>query len=242
MRCSTRASLRASATLAFFMPWRAGDAHGPCLEARPARRAGEQDVGRFVQRCTHRRIADFADPAGTIDLAGLVFAWREAEVGADRFGVLETFGLVDRRLKVIATTAPTPGTVISRRHTWSSPTAAAEGGAGPHTRRGGRRAPQYRFHDTFEHWLAGGKLADERLERQLADRLRLYGLFSKPHPDRGELDEGEIAGRRACRSGSRSAGTPSARRPAARPRCAPGTAPSPSAAAFFSVLSCGMTG
>src|SRR5918994_7297632 len=71
-----------------------GDAHRPGLEARPARRAGEHDVGRLVQRHTDRSIADFADPARTIDLAGLVFARREAEVGADRFGVLETFGLV----------------------------------------------------------------------------------------------------------------------------------------------------
>src|SRR5918994_2787117 len=80
--------------LGFLHALPSGDAHGPGLEARPARRAGEHDVVRLVQRHTHRSIADFADPARTIDLAGLVFARREAEVGADRFGVLETFGLV----------------------------------------------------------------------------------------------------------------------------------------------------
>jgi hypothetical protein len=30
--------------------------------------------------------------------------------------------------------------------------------------------PQYRFHDTFKHCLAGGELADAALEPELADR------------------------------------------------------------------------
>src|SRR5918996_4544725 len=70
--------------LGFLHALASGDAHGPGLEARPARRAGEQDVGGLVQRRTHRSIAHFTDPTRTIGLAGLVFARREAEVSADR--------------------------------------------------------------------------------------------------------------------------------------------------------------
>src|SRR5918996_1212920 len=111
--------------LGFLHALASGDAHRPGLEARPARRAGEHDVGRLVQRRTRRSIANFADPTRTIDLAGLVLRGVRPKWAPTALECWKRSGWSIADLKVIATTAPTPGTVISRRHTWSSRTAAS---------------------------------------------------------------------------------------------------------------------
>ena len=53
---------------------------------------------------------------GDVGLARGIFAWRQSEVGAECGRALESCIAV---LKASAVTAPTPGTVIRRRHTWS---------------------------------------------------------------------------------------------------------------------------
>ena len=77
------ASLRASATLALRMPAAPGDAHRPAFERRAAfDRLGQHDMGGLVERLAHRGIADLADPAGVVGLAGLILLRRQAEMGA----------------------------------------------------------------------------------------------------------------------------------------------------------------
>src|SRR5918996_911554 len=99
-----------------------GDPQRPSLERREANGAGQHHVGRLEQRRAHHGVADLADPAGPIDLAGLVLLRRQAKVSTHRLGPGETLGWLMADRKVIATTAPTPEMVIRRAHTSSSRT------------------------------------------------------------------------------------------------------------------------
>src|ERR1700704_5989848 len=71
----------------------------------------------LVEHRAQQGVATFGHPAIIIDLAGLVALRRQADMRADRPGMDETLRLVDRRTVGHVTTAPTPGAVISRRHT-----------------------------------------------------------------------------------------------------------------------------
>ena len=108
MRCSTAGSLRASATLAFFMPGarrrRSAQPFRPD-NARP----GQHHVGRLIQR----RSRTMASPTlliqpVPIDLAGLVLLRRQADAAPRPRDRANRPGVVDRDVNVIATRAPTP--------------------------------------------------------------------------------------------------------------------------------------
>src|SRR5215831_5803242 len=78
----------------------------------------------FVEHRAQQGVATFGHRAFIVGLAGLVALRRQADMRADRPGMDETLRLVDRRA-VGATTAPTPGAVISRRHTGSPRTVSS---------------------------------------------------------------------------------------------------------------------
>src|SRR3712207_846944 len=78
-------------------------------------------------------------------------------------------------VKVMATTAPTPGTVISRRHTSSMRTIRRRSRCrfAYSARRQGLARPQHRLHHPLQGGLAGHQLADAPLEPGGADRAHL---------------------------------------------------------------------
>ena len=57
MRCRTMASLRATATIARFIPRRRAIVHAPGFQAAPLLRAHEQRLGALEQRRAHHRVA-----------------------------------------------------------------------------------------------------------------------------------------------------------------------------------------
>ena len=77
--------------------------------------------------------------------------------------------------KVMATTGPTPGTVISRPHTSSSRTAASSSPmqASAYSAAQRRSCPEQRLGDPLERGLAGHELADAGFELALAHRAHL---------------------------------------------------------------------
>jgi hypothetical protein len=70
MRCITTASLRAGATLAFFMPCRAANRSAQAVSVE--KRTRQHRIGRLEQRRARHGVAHFADPARAVDFAGLV--------------------------------------------------------------------------------------------------------------------------------------------------------------------------
>ena len=86
IRCSTVASLRASATLARFMPRRLATSIAQRFSVEKRVGPAQHHVGRLVEDGTHHRVAHLADAAGDVGLAGLVLLRREPEVRADRLG------------------------------------------------------------------------------------------------------------------------------------------------------------
>src|ERR1700730_2342297 len=85
------ASLRASATFAFFMPARLASFVAQLL--RPAR---QDDVGGLIESGAHASVADLADPPGDIRLAGPVFLRRQAKMRSDPFRRRKPRRTVDR--------------------------------------------------------------------------------------------------------------------------------------------------
>src|SRR4029079_4211775 len=94
----------------------------PGLEGREADRAGEHHIGRLEQRRAYHGVAHFPDPARAVDLAGLVLLRFSPKWAPTAFDLANRSGWSMADLKVIATTAPTPGIVIRRLHTASSRT------------------------------------------------------------------------------------------------------------------------
>ena len=74
IRCRITASLRASATLARFMPRAPGDRERPALEAREPTGPGQHRRWPPRRGGPHHRVADLADPAADVGLARLVLA------------------------------------------------------------------------------------------------------------------------------------------------------------------------
>ena len=73
--------------------------HRPCLQPRQPRRSPEQDVGGFVERRAHHRVAAHGDSSRTVDLSGLPLARSESEVRAHRVRARKTRKHVDARPK-----------------------------------------------------------------------------------------------------------------------------------------------
>lgn len=99
------------------------DAHGPGLQGGPFDDAAHHDVCRLVEGTSDPLVADLADAASAIKLTGLVLARGQAQMGADSFGSEELAGTSMPVRYVRATSAPTPGTLVSRRQTGSRCTA-----------------------------------------------------------------------------------------------------------------------
>ena len=57
--------------------------------------ARENGIRRLEQVGAQQSVAAFGDAPGAVDIAGLVTAWRQAEVGANRTGSPEPFRVVD---------------------------------------------------------------------------------------------------------------------------------------------------
>ena len=97
IRCRMMASLRASSTLARFMPRRPATSSAQRFRVENETGPGQHHVGRLVEHAPHHRVAHLADPAGDVGLAGLVLLRREPEVSAHRARSREPARLVDRR-------------------------------------------------------------------------------------------------------------------------------------------------
>lgn len=59
-----------------------GDLQRPGLQREGLPRARQDRVGRFVEELAHSAVSLLGDPARPVELAGLVPAWDEAEIGA----------------------------------------------------------------------------------------------------------------------------------------------------------------
>lgn len=92
-------SMCARAAFAFFIPARRVIRIAQLLiDRRTAlERFGQHDVGGCKQRRAHRRVADLADVAAVVGLAGLMPPWRQPEMGAHLLGGGETIRVVDGR-------------------------------------------------------------------------------------------------------------------------------------------------
>jgi len=60
-----------------------GDGHAPGFEGRPSMSPGKDTQRGLIERLADHTVAALADPPASIDLARSVFAWGQAEVGAD---------------------------------------------------------------------------------------------------------------------------------------------------------------
>ena len=88
------AILRATATFAFLAPIRLVS-FAPALEGRTSPDNGQQDVRGFEQISPNLMVAAFGDAASSVDLAGLIMSWCQAEIGTDVGGMSEASGVVD---------------------------------------------------------------------------------------------------------------------------------------------------
>ncbi|UGX94242.1 hypothetical protein G6321_00053350 [Bradyrhizobium barranii subsp. barranii] len=96
-----------------------GQLAAPALEGRTSPDNGQQDVRGFEQISPNLMVAAFGDAASSVDLAGLITSWCQAEIGTDVGGMSEASGVVDGNAKARAVRGPIPGTVIIRRTVWS---------------------------------------------------------------------------------------------------------------------------
>src|SRR6185437_14202084 len=97
-----------------------GNRHRPAFETGEALHAREHGMGRFIECAAHHGVPGFGDAAGDVDGAGLVLPRSESDSRApNRFDVVKRVGSSTPVLKVSAVKAPTPGTVIRWRQTWS---------------------------------------------------------------------------------------------------------------------------
>ena len=88
------ASLRASATLALLMPARLAIRIAQLFNCRTAfERLRQHDVGGLVERRAHRAVAELADPAGVVGLAGLMSLRGQPEMGSHLLRRFEPPGL-----------------------------------------------------------------------------------------------------------------------------------------------------
>ena len=60
-----------------------GDGEGPILELQRPLAARQHDIRGLIEQRAHPPVAALGDAAGVVDLAGLVTAGHEAEIGAD---------------------------------------------------------------------------------------------------------------------------------------------------------------
>ena len=75
--------MRASATLARFMPRRFTTSSAQCFRLEKRGRTRQHDVRRFKEHCSHHGVADLADTTIPIGLTRLIFFGRKPEVGSD---------------------------------------------------------------------------------------------------------------------------------------------------------------
>src|SRR5215472_448331 len=67
----------------------------PSLELAPSLHTGEQHTSSLEEAGSDHGIAALGDPAGQVDLARGIAAWRQSEVGADTPGASEAAWLID---------------------------------------------------------------------------------------------------------------------------------------------------
>ncbi|BAR63663.1 hypothetical protein ACVIWV_009965 [Bradyrhizobium diazoefficiens] len=72
-----------------------GQLAAPALEGRTSPDNGQQDVRGFEQISPNLMVAAFGDAASSVDLAGLIMSWCQAEIGTDVGGMSEASGVVD---------------------------------------------------------------------------------------------------------------------------------------------------
>ena len=99
MACMMTASLRATATQAFFFELRLASRRPQAFRSRSACRPAQQHLGRLEEMRAHEGIAALRDMAVVIDLAGGVFARRQPHGGADSLRMSEPFRSVNKRLE-----------------------------------------------------------------------------------------------------------------------------------------------
>lgn len=87
--------LAGEGNLGLLHPLALGDAHGPGLQGRPFDDATHHDVCCLVEGTSDHLVADLADTAHAIKLAGLVLSWGQAQMGADGFGSEEPSRHID---------------------------------------------------------------------------------------------------------------------------------------------------
>jgi hypothetical protein len=130
-RCSTTTSLRASATRALLSPTRCARRRAQTLSGTPQRRVAPQNAGSRqieVEQPSRFAVAHLADAPALAHLTRAVLLRRQAKVGQNRPDVTrarEPSRIVDTDLdgqKASDTIAPTPGALISSRHTGSTRT------------------------------------------------------------------------------------------------------------------------
>ena len=98
--------------------------HRPCLQPRPPRRAPKQDVGRFVERRAHHRVAALGDFPVRSTSPDCHLRGAKPEVRAHRARARKTRRHVDTRPEGQRSHRTYPGTVIRRRQTGSTRTAS----------------------------------------------------------------------------------------------------------------------
>ncbi len=109
------ASLRATATCAFFHPDGFRETQAPRLQRAPFLRPMQEHGCGFKQITAQKPVAPLRRSSNRVRLSGLFSPWCQTEIGANGGSRPETAGSSMVCLNVRAVTTPMPGTVIRRR-------------------------------------------------------------------------------------------------------------------------------